>query len=82
MKAIPDLDFAAKQIKPSSNSPSTQTPQTGATTQEHRTGKPQQKLSAKEGGSRRGSGKSAIQYIVFKLKRPNITVFLELINGK
>ncbi|RVE69750.1 hypothetical protein OJAV_G00081020 [Oryzias javanicus] len=55
MKAIPDLDFAAKQIKPSSNSPSTQTPQTGAATPEHRTGKPQQKLSAKEGGSRRGS---------------------------
>ncbi|XP_078807861.1 SRC kinase signaling inhibitor 1 isoform X7 [Oryzias latipes] len=55
MKAIPDLDFAAKQIKPSSNSPSTQTPQTGAATPEHRTSKPQQKLSAKEGGSRRGS---------------------------
>ncbi|XP_041824511.1 SRC kinase signaling inhibitor 1 isoform X3 [Melanotaenia boesemani] len=56
MKAIPDLDFAAKQIKPSSNAPSTQTtPQSGAATLEHRTNKPQHKLSAKEGGSRRGS---------------------------
>ncbi|XP_038134195.1 SRC kinase signaling inhibitor 1 isoform X10 [Cyprinodon tularosa] len=55
MKAIPDLDFAAKQIKPSSNTPSAQTPQSGATTTEHRSSKPQNKLSAKEGGSRRGS---------------------------
>uniref|UniRef100_A0A3B4V052 SRC kinase signaling inhibitor 1 n=1 Tax=Seriola dumerili TaxID=41447 RepID=A0A3B4V052_SERDU len=29
MKAIPDLDFAAKQIKPSSNPTSSQTPQSG-----------------------------------------------------
>uniref|UniRef100_A0A3Q2GRA9 SRC kinase signaling inhibitor 1 n=1 Tax=Cyprinodon variegatus TaxID=28743 RepID=A0A3Q2GRA9_CYPVA len=36
MKAIPDLDFAAKQIKPSSNTPSAQIPQSGATTTEHR----------------------------------------------
>lgn len=56
MKAIPDLDFAAKQIKPSSNTPS-QTPQSGAGTPEHRVNKPQHKLSGKEGGSRRGSGK-------------------------
>uniref|UniRef100_A0A3Q3B4Z6 SRC kinase signaling inhibitor 1 n=1 Tax=Kryptolebias marmoratus TaxID=37003 RepID=A0A3Q3B4Z6_KRYMA len=55
MKAIPDLDFAAKQIKPSANAPSTQNPQSGAATSEHRTNKPQHKLSAKEGGSRRGS---------------------------
>lgn len=58
MKAIPDLDFAAKQIKPSSNTLSAQIPQSGATTTEHRSSKPQNKLSAKEGGSRRGSGKS------------------------
>ncbi|XP_073350091.1 SRC kinase signaling inhibitor 1-like [Pagrus major] len=55
MKAIPDLDFAAKQIKPSSNTPSSQNPQMGAATQEHRVNKPQHKLSGKEGGSRRGS---------------------------
>ncbi|XP_038559883.1 SRC kinase signaling inhibitor 1 isoform X2 [Micropterus salmoides] len=55
MKAIPDLDFAAKQIKPSSNTPSCQTPQCGAGTQEHRANKPQHKLSGREGGSRRGS---------------------------
>ncbi|XP_063328285.1 SRC kinase signaling inhibitor 1 isoform X2 [Pelmatolapia mariae] len=55
MKAIPDLDFAAKQIKPSSNTPSTQTPQSGAATPDHRANKPQHKLSGKEGGSRRGS---------------------------
>ena len=57
MKAIPDLDFAAKQIKPSSNTPSSQNPQSGAGTPEHRVNKPQHKLSGKEGGSRRGSGK-------------------------
>ncbi|XP_027898554.1 SRC kinase signaling inhibitor 1 isoform X12 [Xiphophorus couchianus] len=55
MKAIPDLDFAAKQIKPSSNTPSVQNPQNAASTTEHRSSKPQNKLSAKEGGSRRGS---------------------------
>uniref|UniRef100_A0A3B5A218 SRC kinase signaling inhibitor 1-like n=1 Tax=Stegastes partitus TaxID=144197 RepID=A0A3B5A218_9TELE len=55
MKAIPDLDFAAKQIKPSSNTPSTQNPQSGAATPEHRASKPQHKLSGREGGSRRGS---------------------------
>ncbi|XP_013878927.1 SRC kinase signaling inhibitor 1 [Austrofundulus limnaeus] len=60
MKAIPDLDFAAKQIKPSSNSPSTQNPQSGAATLEHRSNKPQHKLSAKEGGSRRGSDELTI----------------------
>lgn len=58
MKAIPDLDFAAKQIKPSSNTPSSQNPQMGGATQEHRVNKPQHKLSGKEGGSRRGSGKT------------------------
>ncbi|XP_061906024.1 SRC kinase signaling inhibitor 1 isoform X1 [Entelurus aequoreus] len=55
MKAIPDLDFAAKQIKSSSNTPSSQNPQTaqsGAATPEHRANKPQQK---KEGGTRLGS---------------------------
>ncbi|KAF7661656.1 hypothetical protein LDENG_00256440 [Lucifuga dentata] len=56
MKAIPDLDFAAKQIKPSSNTPSSHTPsQSGTGMPEHRANKPQQKLSGKEGGSRRGS---------------------------
>ncbi|XP_061605084.1 SRC kinase signaling inhibitor 1 isoform X5 [Phyllopteryx taeniolatus] len=57
MKAIPDLDFAAKQIKPSSpatSSQAPQTPQSGTATPEHRTvnNKPLQK---KEGGSRLGS---------------------------
>ncbi|XP_077412777.1 SRC kinase signaling inhibitor 1 isoform X17 [Vanacampus margaritifer] len=57
MKAIPDLDFAAKQIKPSSNATSSQapqTPQSGTATPEHRTvnNKPLQK---KESGSRLGS---------------------------
>ncbi|XP_075894625.1 SRC kinase signaling inhibitor 1 isoform X3 [Nelusetta ayraudi] len=55
MKAIPDLDFAAKQIKPSANTPSSQMHQGGGGTLEHRVSKPQHKLSAKEGGSRRGS---------------------------
>ncbi|MEQ2236926.1 hypothetical protein ILYODFUR_017596, partial [Ilyodon furcidens] len=55
MKAIPDLDFAAKQIKPSSNTSSAQNPQSGVSTTEHRSSKPQNKFSAKEGGSRRGS---------------------------
>lgn len=57
MKAIPDLDFAAKQIKPSTNTPSTQPPQSGTGTLEHRVAKPQHKLpGGKEGGSRRSSG--------------------------
>ncbi|TWW70200.1 SRC kinase signaling inhibitor 1 SNAP-25-interacting protein [Takifugu flavidus] len=56
MKAIPDLDFAAKQIKPSTNTPSTQPPQSGTGTPEHRVCKPQHKLpGGKEGGSRRSS---------------------------
>ncbi|TDH03131.1 hypothetical protein EPR50_G00159870 [Perca flavescens] len=55
LKAIPDLDFAAKQIKPSSNTPSSQIPQSGVGTSEHRVSKPQHKLSGKDGGSRRGS---------------------------
>lgn len=58
MKAIPDLDFAAKQIKPSTNPPATQPPQSGTGTPEHRVSKPQHKLTGgKEGGSRRSSGK-------------------------
>ncbi|XP_037112576.1 SRC kinase signaling inhibitor 1 isoform X1 [Syngnathus acus] len=56
LKAIPDLDFAAKQIKPASNatcSQAPQTPQCGTATPEHRSvNKPLQK---KEGGSRLGS---------------------------
>ncbi|XP_051904550.1 SRC kinase signaling inhibitor 1 isoform X4 [Hippocampus zosterae] len=54
MKAIPDLDFAAKQIKPSSSTTSSQAPQSGTATPEHRTvnNKPLQK---KESGSRLGS---------------------------
>ncbi|XP_056144355.1 SRC kinase signaling inhibitor 1 [Lampris incognitus] len=55
MKAIPDLDFAAKQIKPSSSIPSSQTPQSGAGIPEQRPNKPQHKLSGKDIGSRRGS---------------------------
>ncbi|KAJ3600441.1 hypothetical protein NHX12_031424 [Muraenolepis orangiensis] len=62
MKAIPDLDFAAKQIKPStasssSTSGSTPSPQPASSgTQEHRVSKPQHgKLPGKEPGSRRGS---------------------------
>ncbi|XP_050929938.1 SRC kinase signaling inhibitor 1 isoform X2 [Lates calcarifer] len=55
MKAIPDLDFAAKQIKPSSNTTPSQPTQSGTGTPEHRANKPQHKLSGKEGGSRRGS---------------------------
>ncbi|XP_065820357.1 SRC kinase signaling inhibitor 1 isoform X7 [Labrus bergylta] len=55
MKAIPDLEFAAKQIKPSSNTPTSQNPQSGAGTPEHRVSKPQHKLSGKEGLYRRGS---------------------------
>ncbi|XP_047427174.1 SRC kinase signaling inhibitor 1 isoform X4 [Mugil cephalus] len=55
MKAIPDLDFAAKQIKPSSNTPSAHALQSGTGNPEHRVSKPQHKLSGKEGGSRRGS---------------------------
>ncbi|KAM3598408.1 uncharacterized protein V6R79_017643 [Siganus canaliculatus] len=55
MKAIPDLDFAAKQIKPSTNMPSSQALQSGTGTPEHRVSKPQHKLSGKEGVCRRGS---------------------------
>nr|XP_043906553.1 SRC kinase signaling inhibitor 1 isoform X10 [Solea senegalensis] len=56
MKAIPDLDFAAKQIKPASNTTaSSQNPQSGTATPEHRVSKPQHKLTGKDGGSRRGS---------------------------
>ncbi|CAB1416954.1 unnamed protein product [Pleuronectes platessa] len=54
LKAIPDLDFAAKHIKPSSSTTSSQNPQSGTATPEHRVSKPQHKLSGKE-GSRRGS---------------------------
>ncbi|XP_055366888.1 SRC kinase signaling inhibitor 1 isoform X5 [Betta splendens] len=60
MKAIPDLDFAAKQIKPSCGPPASQNPQGGAGTPEHRTGKPQHKLSGKDGGSRRGSDELSV----------------------
>lgn len=63
MKAIPDLDFAAKQIKPSTNTPSSQAHQSGGGTPEHRVIKPQHKLSAKEGGSRRGSGKLLLSLV-------------------
>ncbi|XP_036383265.1 SRC kinase signaling inhibitor 1-like isoform X9 [Megalops cyprinoides] len=55
MKAIPDLDFAAKQInKP----PALPASQSSSATPEHRPSKPQHsahKLSSKEAGSRRGS---------------------------
>ncbi|XP_061077364.1 SRC kinase signaling inhibitor 1-like [Conger conger] len=55
MKAIPDLDFAAKQINKPMAIPISQS---GNTTPEHRSSKPQHsahKLSGKEAGSRRGS---------------------------
>lgn len=69
MKAIPDLDFAAKQIKPNSNPTTSQTPQSGIATTEHRANKPQHKLSGKEGGSRRGSGKMASLTCTIVIKR-------------
>ncbi|KAJ8364625.1 hypothetical protein SKAU_G00134560 [Synaphobranchus kaupii] len=54
MKAIPDLDFAAKQINKPTAIPVSQS---SNTTPEHRPSKPQHshKLSGKEAGSRRGS---------------------------
>ncbi|XP_034045612.1 SRC kinase signaling inhibitor 1 isoform X3 [Thalassophryne amazonica] len=55
MRAIPDLEFVAKQTKASSNSPSSQTPQSAGGTPEHRVNKPQHKLTGKDAGSRRGS---------------------------
>ncbi|KAK9977911.1 hypothetical protein ABG768_019691 [Culter alburnus] len=59
MKAIPDLDFAAKQIKPAQNQNQnqnqSQSPSSTNATPEHRPNKPQHKLSSKDGGSRRGS---------------------------
>ncbi|XP_055047871.2 SRC kinase signaling inhibitor 1 isoform X2 [Misgurnus anguillicaudatus] len=59
MKAIPDLDFAAKQIKPAQNQNQNQNqnqiPPCANATPEHKPNKPQHKLSSKEGGSRRGS---------------------------
>lgn len=59
MKAIPDLDFAAKQIKPAQNQNQnqnqSQSPSSTNATPEHRPNKPQHKLSGKDGGSRRGS---------------------------
>ncbi|KAK7940569.1 hypothetical protein WMY93_003895 [Mugilogobius chulae] len=70
MKAIPDLDcLAAKQSKPSTNSPAPvtqaphnnpQTPQSGSATLEHRTNKPQHKLTGRDGGSRRGSDELSV----------------------
>ncbi|XP_047017978.2 SRC kinase signaling inhibitor 1 isoform X1 [Ictalurus punctatus] len=64
MKAIPDLDYAAKQIKPVQNQNQNQNQNqceslssTNATP-EHKPNKPQHpthKVSSKEGGSRRGS---------------------------
>lgn len=57
MKAIPDLDFAAKQIKPAQNQiqNQNQSPSITNATPEHKPNKPQNKLSSKECGSRRGS---------------------------
>ncbi|XP_057202537.1 SRC kinase signaling inhibitor 1 isoform X11 [Triplophysa rosa] len=59
MKAIPDLDFAAKQIKPAQNQNQNQyqnqSPTNINATPEHRPNKAQHKLSSKDGGSRRGS---------------------------
>ncbi|XP_050962691.1 SRC kinase signaling inhibitor 1 isoform X2 [Labeo rohita] len=59
MKAIPDLDFAAKQIKPAQNQNQnqnqSQNPSSTNATPEHKPNKPQNKLSSKDSGSRRGS---------------------------
>ncbi len=59
LKAIPDLDFAAKQIKPAQNQIQNQnqiqSPSVTNATPEHKPNKPQNKLSSKECGSRRGS---------------------------
>ncbi|KAL7860732.1 hypothetical protein AOLI_G00170810 [Acnodon oligacanthus] len=69
MKAIPDLDFAAKQIKPVQNQNQSQnpnqnqnqnqneTPTSAHSAPEHKPSKAQHahKVSSKEGGSRRGS---------------------------
>ncbi|XP_058624728.1 SRC kinase signaling inhibitor 1 isoform X4 [Onychostoma macrolepis] len=59
MKAIPDLDFAARQIKPAQNQIQNQNqgqgPSSTNATPEHKPNKPQNKLSSKDGGSRRGS---------------------------
>lgn len=54
MKAIPDLDFAAKQIKPVQNQNQMDSP----STPEHKSNKPQHglhKVSGRDAGSRRGS---------------------------
>uniref|UniRef100_A0AAZ3RF84 Actin interacting protein 3-like C-terminal domain-containing protein n=1 Tax=Oncorhynchus tshawytscha TaxID=74940 RepID=A0AAZ3RF84_ONCTS len=76
MKAIPDLDFAAKQInKPSSNTPSqSQTPQSGGGTPDHRPAKPQHathKLSGKEPGSRRGSDAEQLTVTRYRTEKPS-----------
>ncbi|XP_042577976.1 SRC kinase signaling inhibitor 1-like isoform X9 [Cyprinus carpio] len=59
MKAIPDLDFAAKQIRPAQNQIQNQnqspSPSNTNATPEHKPNKPQNKLSSKDNGSRRGS---------------------------
>ncbi|XP_028979477.2 SRC kinase signaling inhibitor 1 isoform X4 [Esox lucius] len=74
MKAIPDLDFAARQInKPSSNAPS-QTPQGGGGTAEYRPGKPQHathKFSGKEQGSRRGSEAEQLTVARYRTEKPS-----------
>ncbi|XP_071262172.1 SRC kinase signaling inhibitor 1-like isoform X2 [Salvelinus alpinus] len=76
MKAIPDLDFAAKQInKPSSNTPSqSQTPQSGGGTPEQRPTKPQHathKLSGKEPGSRRASDAEQLTVTRYRTEKPS-----------
>ncbi|XP_062875041.1 SRC kinase signaling inhibitor 1 isoform X2 [Trichomycterus rosablanca] len=62
MKAIPDLDFAAKQIKPAQNQSQIQnqmdSPVSTNATPEHKSSKAQHtahKVSAKDAGNRRGS---------------------------
>ncbi|XP_036796872.1 SRC kinase signaling inhibitor 1 isoform X1 [Oncorhynchus mykiss] len=76
MKAIPDLDFAAKQInKPSSNTPSqSQIPPSGGGTPDHRPTKPQHathKLSGKEPGSRRGSDAEQLTVTRYRTEKPS-----------
>ncbi|KAL0992809.1 hypothetical protein UPYG_G00098740 [Umbra pygmaea] len=76
MKAIPDLDFAAKQInKTSSNTPSQdQSAQPGGGTSEYRPSKPQHtthKLSGKEPGSRRGSDAEQLTVARYRTEKPS-----------
>ncbi|KAJ7992388.1 hypothetical protein DPEC_G00278000 [Dallia pectoralis] len=76
MKAIPDLDFAARQINKSSSNaaPQSQIPQSGGGTSEYRPGKPQNathKFSGKEPGSRRGSEVEQLTVARYRTEKPS-----------